>query len=354
MKMLAIACLAALTATLVQGEELEVRVVDVLSTNTLMIECSTGMHKVCLHGAKDDDILGDLPEAMSFLEERVLGRDVIFLVHRKFMSGFMTGTIFLDGDVDLSVLLIEQGYALWDEAHCREYTGYGDFVHKARETKVGMWSPEWQAERERLAPIVKARQAEEMRLRRERALAAHDAAKSAAQSGNSAQEPSQAHMAPRGQAVGSTQAELARAKEEEERAKAMDERQQALLRERDLRDQDRARRETVRHTSHYDETMPSLTVKNTAQSGAIVKVIGPTRATLFVGGRGFETINLRPGTYFIVAKLGVGADAMYCEGERFAAEAASTHVSRTTIILSATLGGNYGTRQISEAQFNRY
>ena len=353
MTKLAITCLLVSHTLFACSEEMKVRVTEVLATDSLIVEAPDGEHKVSLYGVKADDVLSDLPEAIAFLNDTLLGKDVVFLVHRRFKSGFMLGTVFLDDDIDLSAVLMERGYALWDEVHCRQYSGYGDIVEEARNARAGMWGECWQSERERLAPIVKARWAEELRLRRERASMASQAVKRypVDQSGDIPGVPPR--MEQQDALARKAQAELERKKQQEARAKALEEQQRARLRERDLREQESAQRETQRHTARYDESMPSLTVKNAARPGAVVKLVGPTRATLFVSGHGSETISLRPGTYFVVAKLGLGLDALYCRGDDFTVTANSWSASRITVTLS-TMFGNYGTRQITEAEFNRY
>jgi len=89
------------------------------------------------------------------------------------------------------------------------------------------------------------------------------------------------------------------------------------------------------------------------QSGqvALVKLLGPTTREVNVPINSKLSVTASPGEYYIMVRYGTSENYQYSKGEKFEVTETATERSRTTITLHKVIGGNYGSRSISEDEF---
>jgi hypothetical protein len=89
------------------------------------------------------------------------------------------------------------------------------------------------------------------------------------------------------------------------------------------------------------------------QSGepALVKVVGPTSAQVEVPNGAKQGVEAASGHYTIKVRYGVKGKYHYAKGDDFEVTETPTTRSETTITLHKVVGGNYGSRPISEKEF---
>ena len=102
---------------------------------------------------------------------------------------------------------------------------------------------------------------------------------------------------------------------------------------------------------------PALAQENTVtfdnQSGepALVKLVGPSNTVVEVPTGGKRTVSASAGQYHIRVRYGTPGRYRYARGDNFNITETTTQKSEISITLHKVIGGNYGTRTISEEDF---
>ena len=101
-------------------------------------------------------------------------------------------------------------------------------------------------------------------------------------------------------------------------------------------------------------TMAASTVTFDNQSGksALVKLVGPTASAVTVENSKKESVSVVPGHYFIKVRYGTPGAYSYSKGDEFDVTETATAASATTITLHKVIAGNYGSKTISEKDFD--
>lgn len=95
-----------------------------------------------------------------------------------------------------------------------------------------------------------------------------------------------------------------------------------------------------------------ITFDNQTGEPALVRLVGPTRAEVYVANGSRNSIRrVEGGHYFIRVRFGTPGDYRYIQGDAFDVRATSNSYSMITITLHGVVGGNYGSRASSEAEF---
>ena len=97
----------------------------------------------------------------------------------------------------------------------------------------------------------------------------------------------------------------------------------------------------------------TITFDNQSGKPALVKLVGPTAATVTVPKGTKQTTNAAAGHYTIKVRYGTPGAYAYSKGDEFDVKETATSESAITITLHAVVNGNYGTRPISETEFGR-
>jgi hypothetical protein len=95
----------------------------------------------------------------------------------------------------------------------------------------------------------------------------------------------------------------------------------------------------------------TITFDNQSGKDALVKLVGPTRKSVTVENGRKETVEAAAGRYLIKARYGEPGRFTYSKGDEFDVTETSTSFSQITITLHKVIGGNYGTREITEKEF---
>lgn len=95
----------------------------------------------------------------------------------------------------------------------------------------------------------------------------------------------------------------------------------------------------------------TITFDNQSGKPALVKLVGPTAATVAVPNGTKQTTNAAAGHYTIKVRYGTPGGYAYSKGDEFDVKQTATSESAITITLHPVVNGNYGTRPISEAEF---
>ncbi|MCX7046070.1 MAG: hypothetical protein NTX50_11370 [Candidatus Sumerlaeota bacterium] len=99
------------------------------------------------------------------------------------------------------------------------------------------------------------------------------------------------------------------------------------------------------------EAANTITFDNQSGKPALVKLVGPTAATVTVPEGTKQTTNASAGHYTIKVRYGTAGAYAYSKGDEFDVKQTANSESAITITLHAVVNGNYGTRPISEAEF---
>lgn len=95
----------------------------------------------------------------------------------------------------------------------------------------------------------------------------------------------------------------------------------------------------------------TVTFDNKSGEPALVKLIGPTRATVGVPNFGSRTVSVSAGTYYILVRYGAAGRYSYARGQEFLIRHSAEQYSAVRITLHKVAGGNYSSRPISAAEF---
>jgi hypothetical protein len=96
----------------------------------------------------------------------------------------------------------------------------------------------------------------------------------------------------------------------------------------------------------------TVTFDNQSGKPALVKVVGPTSTSISVANGKRETLDVSAGHYFIKVRYGAPNSYSYSKGDEFDVKETTTTSSETTITLHLVKDGNYGTRRITEKDFD--
>ena len=102
------------------------------------------------------------------------------------------------------------------------------------------------------------------------------------------------------------------------------------------------------------QDLPTITFDNSSGQSALVKLIGPTDTEISVPDGSSRVVQVSGGNYYILCRYGSEGHYRYTKGAPFLVVQTSTQVSRVRITLHKVIGGNYNTRDTSEAEFSRH
>ena len=95
----------------------------------------------------------------------------------------------------------------------------------------------------------------------------------------------------------------------------------------------------------------AVTFDNQSGEPALVKLVGPSNTVVEVPTGGKRTVSASAGQYHIKVRYGTPGRYRYARGDNFKITETTTQRSETSITLHKVIGGNYGTRAISEEEF---
>jgi hypothetical protein len=97
-----------------------------------------------------------------------------------------------------------------------------------------------------------------------------------------------------------------------------------------------------------------ITFDNRSGNNALVKLIGPTGGVVAVPNNQGRTVQVAPGTYFILVRYGDEPGSYsYTRGQTFSVEQSGNMYSVITITLHKVIGGNYEAHSIPATEFER-
>ncbi|MCX6908454.1 MAG: hypothetical protein NTY01_10475 [Verrucomicrobia bacterium] len=94
-----------------------------------------------------------------------------------------------------------------------------------------------------------------------------------------------------------------------------------------------------------------VTFDNQSGKPALVKLVGPTSASISVENGSKESLSVGLGHYFIKIRYGTPGAYTYSKGDEFDVTETATSASHITITLHKVVAGNYGSNAISESEF---
>jgi len=95
----------------------------------------------------------------------------------------------------------------------------------------------------------------------------------------------------------------------------------------------------------------TVTFDNQSGEAALVKLVGPSHKVVQVPTGAKRTVTATAGEYHIKARYGTPGRYRYARGDNFRITETATQRSQISITLHKVIGGNYGTRAISEKEF---
>ena len=97
-----------------------------------------------------------------------------------------------------------------------------------------------------------------------------------------------------------------------------------------------------------------ITFDNRSGNDALVKLVGPTGGVVTVPNNQSMTVQVAPGTYFILVRYGDAPGSYsYTRGQAFSVEQIGNMYSVITITLQKVIGGNYEAHSIPATEFER-
>jgi hypothetical protein len=97
-----------------------------------------------------------------------------------------------------------------------------------------------------------------------------------------------------------------------------------------------------------------ITFDNRSGNDALVKLVGPTGGVVSVPNYQDRTVQVAPGTYFILVRYGDAPGSYsYTRGQVFSVEQIGNMYSVITITLHRVIGGNYEAHTIPASEFER-
>jgi hypothetical protein len=103
--------------------------------------------------------------------------------------------------------------------------------------------------------------------------------------------------------------------------------------------------------SFYDPN--TITLINRSGEDALVRLVGPTRRDVTVVDGTNQTVNVVAGSYYMLVRYGRPGRYHYTRGNQFEIEQSGLSYTEMTITLHKVVGGNYGTRPSTAAEFDR-
>jgi hypothetical protein len=97
----------------------------------------------------------------------------------------------------------------------------------------------------------------------------------------------------------------------------------------------------------------TITFDNQSGTDAIVKMVGRTRGAVPVPNRSRASIQVEPGSYYILVRYGSAGHYSYSKGEKFSVESHSDSYTAVLITLHKVVNGNYASWLASQAEFNQ-
>ncbi len=95
----------------------------------------------------------------------------------------------------------------------------------------------------------------------------------------------------------------------------------------------------------------TVTFDNQSGLSALVKLVGPTATSVEVEAGIKKTVEAAPGHYLIKVRYGTPGSYSYSKGDEFDVTETATSFSKISITLHKVVGGNYGSKAISERDF---
>jgi hypothetical protein len=95
----------------------------------------------------------------------------------------------------------------------------------------------------------------------------------------------------------------------------------------------------------------TATFDNQSGKPALVKLVGPTASSVTVENSKKESVSVTAGHYFIKVRYGTPGAYSYSKGDEFDVTETATAFSDITITLHKVVAGNYGSKAISEGDF---
>src|ERR1017187_953428 len=97
-----------------------------------------------------------------------------------------------------------------------------------------------------------------------------------------------------------------------------------------------------------------ITFDNRTGNDALVKLVGPTGGVVSVPNNQDRTVQVAPGTYFILVRYGdTPGSYTYTRGQAFSVDQVGNMYSVITITLHKVIGGNYEAHSIPATEFER-
>ena len=97
-----------------------------------------------------------------------------------------------------------------------------------------------------------------------------------------------------------------------------------------------------------------ITFDNRSGNDALVELVGPTGSVVPVPNNQDRTLQVAPGTYFLLVRYGDAPGGYsYTRGQAFSVEQIGNTYSVITITLHKVIGGNYEAHTIPASEFER-
>jgi hypothetical protein len=100
--------------------------------------------------------------------------------------------------------------------------------------------------------------------------------------------------------------------------------------------------------------MNRITFINGTGEDALVKLVGPLNLKVSVPNSERATVNVVPGSYYILVRYGSSGYYSYSKGDPFTVEQIGNRYSVIHITLHKVLNGNYHSRDSSQNEFNSH
>jgi hypothetical protein len=97
-----------------------------------------------------------------------------------------------------------------------------------------------------------------------------------------------------------------------------------------------------------------ITFINGTGEEALVKLVGPLNFKVPVPDNRSATVNVAPGSYYILVRYGSSGHYSYSKGDPFNVEQIGNRYSVIHITLHKVLNGNYHSRDSSQNEFNSH
>ncbi len=96
----------------------------------------------------------------------------------------------------------------------------------------------------------------------------------------------------------------------------------------------------------------TITFSNQSGEPALVKLRGATQTEVYVPDNSSQTVRALGGHHYILVRYGIGPNYTYSEGDSFSVTETPTEYSDITITLHTVVYGNYGSKSLSQVDFD--